>query len=225
MDGTKGKLIRAAERLMAARGVDNVTFAEITKAAGQRNNSAVPYYFGDRLGLLRSMLAKHTAPIADRRTSMLDQLGPTPTLRDVLLALVQPIVDEILHAVGGDDYVCILAHLVSHPELDPSELGAGDTPVNRRLNAAIVAACPPMPATVVQLRMDLMLSMLFHGLADRARFLADPTEALRSKQLFVDNFVDTLEAVLAAPPSDATLAALGRRAATGRAARAPVAGT
>ena len=74
------------------------------------------------------------------RASLLDQLGATPPLRDAVRALVQPIVDEVRHAPGGDDYVRILAHLVSHPELDPSVLGAGSTPVNRRLNTVLSAA-------------------------------------------------------------------------------------
>ena len=46
---------------------------------------------------------------------------------------------------------------------------------------------------------------------DYARVLADPATPSRAKRLFVDNLVDSLEAVLAAPPSDATVAALGRR--------------
>lgn len=210
VDGTREKLIRAAERLMAERGVDTVTFAEITKAAGQRNNSAVPYYFGDRLGLIRAVLEKHTEPIAAHRAGLLDALGPEPGLRAAVVALVEPVAHRVQHAEGGDDYVRILAHLVSHPDLDPAEVGAGSTPVNRRMNRVLVAAVPPLPRSLLTLRLDLVVSLLFHGLAGQARMLADGDVGERRKQLFVENLVDTIEATLAAPPSPVTARLAGR---------------
>ncbi len=211
---------------MAERGVDNVTFAEITKAAAQRNNSAVPYYFGDRLGLVRAVLEKHTVPIAEHRTSLLDALGPQPALREVVVALVEPIAHEVRHAEGGDDYVRILAHLDSHPDLDPAELGAGATPVTRRLNRVLVGTMPPLPRPLLQLRLDLLVSVLFHGLAAQARSLADPTVGERRKELFLANLVDAIEALLTAPVSPTTAGALGRSGPIRRprAARPAVAG-
>jgi AcrR family transcriptional regulator len=221
VDRTRDKLIRAAERLMAERGVDNVTFAEVTKAAGQRNNSAVPYYFSDRLGLVRAVLEKHTVPIAAHRSRLLDALGPDPALRTVVVALVEPIAHEVRHGEGGDDYVRILAHLDSHPDLDPAELGAGATPVTRRLNRMLVAAMPPLPRSVLQLRLELLVSMLFHGLAAQARTLADPMVPARRKELFLANLVDAIEALLTAPVSPTTASAVGPAAARrGRSAAA-----
>ena len=204
VSSTRDRLLRAAEQLMADRGVDNITFAEITQAAGQRNNSAVPYYFGDRLGLIRAVLERHTTPIAERRSRLLDALGPTSNLRDAIVALVEPIVEQVQTCPGGDDYVRIVAHLASHPDLDPAELGAGSTPVTRRLNAALVASCPALPPRLFALRMDLLLVLLFHGLADDARTLADPAVKARTTRLFIENLIDTIEAVLVAPPSPST---------------------
>lgn len=204
VSSTKDKLLRAAEHLMAERGVDNVTFAEITTAAGQRNNSAVPYYFGDRLGLIRAVLERHTVPIAERRALLLDALGATSALRDAIVALVQPIVEQVQTHPGGADYVRIVAHLASHPDLDPAELGAGSAPVTRRLNATLAAGCSDLPRRLYSLRMELLLVVLFHGLADHARTLADPKVHARTKRLFVNNLIDTIEAILVAPPSGAT---------------------
>lgn len=198
---------------MAERGVDNVTFAEITRAAGQGNNSAIPYHFGDRLGLIRAVLEKHTEPIAAQRAVLLDALPADPDLRTVVMALVEPVAQQVQFAEGGDDYVRILAHLVSHPELDPREVGAGFTPVNRRMNMVLVAAMPPLPRAVLDLRLELLVSLLFHGLAGQARMLADHRVGARRKQLFVENLVDTIEATLAAPPSAVTARLAGRRTA------------
>ena len=104
----------------------------------------------------------------------------------------------------------ILAHLVSHPELDPREVGAGFTPVNRRMNMVLVAAMPPLPRSVLDLRLELLVSLLFHGLAGQARMLADRRVGARRKQLFVENLVDAIEATLAAPPSAVTTRLVGR---------------
>ena len=209
---TRDKLFRAAEHLMAERGVDNVTFAEITEAAGQRNNSAVPYYFGDRQGLISALLERHTAPIAERRSHLLDALDESSGgLRDAIVALVEPIVEQVQAHPGGADYIRIVAHLASHPDLDPAELGAGSTPVSRRLNVALVARCPKLPPRIFALRMELLLVVLFHGLADHARTLADPTVAARTKRLFVNNLIDTVEAILVAQPSTSTMKLSGSR--------------
>ena len=59
---TRAQLISAGERLFAERGIEVVSMREITRAAGQRNATALQYHFGDRRGLVRAILAKHTSP-------------------------------------------------------------------------------------------------------------------------------------------------------------------
>lgn len=211
MTSTHDKIIRAAEVLMAERGIDNVTFAEITKAAGQRNNSAVPYYFGDRAGLIRAILAKHTAPIADRRQLMLDAMGPDPTLHDLADALVTPIADEVIHADGGAAYVRIVAHILGHPDLRLDDLGARQTPVTKRLESGFRRAAN-LPPDVLEVRNDLVVTIVYHGLADRSRELADPRTSDTTKRRFVDNLVDVIEAVFAATPTPRASSATNRRA-------------
>lgn len=201
-DHTRDKLIRAAEALMAERGLDAVTFAEITQAAGQRNNSAVPYHFGDRQGLIRAVLAKHTAPIAARRAEMLDELGSRATLRDLVAALVRPIVAELEHADGGTDYVQIMALMLSHPELDAADLG--ERPVTRRLSRLFADVLPQYPPVVYDDRMALVRSVLFHGLADHARSIVDTSADPVRRRVFVENLIDSIEALLVARPSATT---------------------
>ncbi len=56
-------LLRAAERLFAARGVDVVSLREIAGAAGQGNHSAALYHFADKKDLINSLLERHSDPI------------------------------------------------------------------------------------------------------------------------------------------------------------------
>ncbi len=70
---TRDRLLDAAARLFAERGIDNVSLAEIVRAADQRNASAVHYHFGSRDEVLRALLARHVPDIADRRHQLLEQ--------------------------------------------------------------------------------------------------------------------------------------------------------
>ena len=54
---TADKILDAAAKLFAERGIENVSVAEIVRAAGQRNASAVNYHFGNRNDLLHAVLA------------------------------------------------------------------------------------------------------------------------------------------------------------------------
>ena len=52
---TRGRLIKAAERLFADRGFKKVTVRDICRAA-RANVAAVNYHFGDKLGLYREVM-------------------------------------------------------------------------------------------------------------------------------------------------------------------------
>jgi AcrR family transcriptional regulator len=52
---TRGRLLKAAERLFADRGFKRVTVRDICRAA-RANVAAVNYHFGDKLGLYREVL-------------------------------------------------------------------------------------------------------------------------------------------------------------------------
>jgi|EndMetStandDraft_2_1072991.scaffolds.fasta_scaffold113778_1 AcrR family transcriptional regulator len=54
---TVDALLIAGERMFADRGAD-VPLREIAIAAGQRNNSAVQYHFGDRQGLIAAIVRR-----------------------------------------------------------------------------------------------------------------------------------------------------------------------
>ncbi|MFD8561260.1 TetR family transcriptional regulator [Streptosporangium canum] len=81
--GTRERLITAAEELFSTRGIGAVSLNEIVRAAGARNATALQYHFGNRAGLLRAVLDKHTRDVDERRHAMLDayELGHSETPR------------------------------------------------------------------------------------------------------------------------------------------------
>ena len=96
-DDTRAQLIRAAERLFAERGVDAVSLREINREADQRNATALQYHFGDRQGLIRSILAKHELMVDASRNQMLDEIEKDgkPDLGCFAAALVLPAAEKL----------------------------------------------------------------------------------------------------------------------------------
>ncbi len=53
------RLLDAAERLFAERGIPTVSDRQVAEAGGNSNHSAVHYYFGGRDGLLLALVHRH----------------------------------------------------------------------------------------------------------------------------------------------------------------------
>src|SRR3954453_7891122 len=90
---TKAQLKAAAQVLFARYGVDAVTVQQIISAAGQRNNAALHYHFGDKDELVRQLVVDGAKVLDQRRREMLKALeasGRSVTVRDVLVVLVVP---------------------------------------------------------------------------------------------------------------------------------------
>src|SRR5687767_10583158 len=79
------RLLEAAERLFAAQGIDGVSLAELTRAAGLGNTGAVHHYFGGREQLLEAIVEQHRAELDARREQLLDE---AEALGDTSLALL-----------------------------------------------------------------------------------------------------------------------------------------
>src|SRR4029077_339265 len=72
---TKERLLREAEPVFARRGLYQVTGGKITKAAEQRNVSALNYHFDSREGLLDAILVRHGDPTDVARGERLATIG------------------------------------------------------------------------------------------------------------------------------------------------------
>ncbi len=123
--GAPSELIAAAERLFAEKGIDGVSLREITRAAHQRNTTALQYHFGDRDGLLRALVEKHMGIVAVRRAALLDRAGPLEdlTLRDGASMLVQPLVSKLTGTDGGPEFLRVAAELLNRARgnIDPGD--------------------------------------------------------------------------------------------------------
>jgi AcrR family transcriptional regulator len=104
---TRLQILRAAEKLFAAHGIDGVSLREINRAAAQSNTGAVQYHFGDRDGLIRAVVDRHRMDSEPRRHALLDQYEDNgePDLHALAAALVSPIAAKLHDPDGGLDYL------------------------------------------------------------------------------------------------------------------------
>ena len=71
---TQNALMLAAEKLIAEKGIQNVTKRAITLAAGQKNESVLQYHFQNLEGLIDEILKVRSIQTQEKRSELLAQL-------------------------------------------------------------------------------------------------------------------------------------------------------
>jgi len=117
-DATRTSLIEAAERLIANKGLADVSTREILQEAGQRNQSALQYHFGSKTGLIQATINERTSQIDKHRQTMLEDIGGNPTLRQILEVLVLPLSELIENDAAGKNYLIFLSQAITQPNWD-----------------------------------------------------------------------------------------------------------
>ncbi|MGW0535478.1 TetR family transcriptional regulator [Streptomyces sp. NPDC003032] len=223
---TREKLIRAAEEVFAAQGVDGAQLRDIVRLAGQSNPSAVQYHFGSRGGLLDAVMAarqertervlaaelkraepKHAEPKwaelehAEPKRAELKRAGDTAAdLRALLTALVTAEATE-LRTERGRRCLRISAQLshesgVRGRSPHPTIDGTVYWELIGRLEDRLA---PGLPEPVRLERLDLALTMIGAAMGDRARQYLAGTAPLTGEDLFLADLVETTAALLRAP--------------------------
>lgn len=140
------RLIDAAERLMAERGVEGVSLREVGQAAGQRNNSAAQYHFGDKNGLLLAVIAARSTPVEAERQRLIAQMDDDERdVRRLLEAYVVPLAQTLREP---SSYLRFLSAVVTvhgpNPDLlfDQATSGGGVRWINARLRRIVPDLSP-----------------------------------------------------------------------------------
>lgn len=195
---TREKLIRAAEEVFAAQGVDGAQLRDVVALAGQSNPSAVQYHFGSRAGLLDAVMAGRQRRTEQVLEPLLAETADEP--HALIRALVTAEASE-LGTERGRRCLRISAQLshesgvrtrTPHPTLDGT--------VYWRLIERVEACLTGLPEPLRLERLDLALTVVGAAMADRARQYLDGTEPLTGQPLFLADLVQTTTALLQAPP-------------------------
>jgi AcrR family transcriptional regulator len=199
-EATKANLIRAAEELFAANGVDAVSLRQINRSAGARNAIAVQYHFEDREGVVRAILAKHRPGIEAERHAMLDryEADGVDDLRALAGALVRPSATKLTDPDGGRAYLRIASYLINRPDLPTRPAARPDRASSIRRWHALVEPLVDEHATRLHRRFN---AMRFSAVELGRRASSRPSS---DDSLFVSQLVDLVSALLAAPLSEET---------------------
>lgn len=174
------------------------TFADIVDDAGQRNNSAIQYHFGDRIGLLEAITERRAQQMATHRDGLVADLPAHPTLDEVIEVVVHPL-SALLRDPGGAAYLRIQAELLAHPARDelPRLLAEPwNRPGMERVLPLLFERLPAHSREHTQVRAILAVTLIFHSLADRARATTSCDDHAEFVRALVRGTVAILEAPL-----------------------------
>ena len=211
---SRERLILAAERLFAERGIDGVSLREINKAAGQKNVSGLQYHFGTKADLIAAAWQHRIPGIDSRRKAMLKGLkktGSRSDLRRILQAMVVPFVEQLDSGRNERFYVRFVAQLFSHPAIREAEFSSDGYRESYRAAQRLLEA--RLPGRLARKRLALVVGNIIHALADlEIRLVKHGRPAMPERiDLFVNDLLDTAVGALTAPISPATAALLRRR--------------
>ncbi len=201
---TRIKIMQAAERLFADRGIDAVALREIAAAAGQGNNTAVQYHFGSKEQLVYEIFDWRTNLFEEQRKAMLaeaeakGQLGNAKVLLQIMCLPHLSIADE----TGAHPYSAFLAQYLTrtrasgipHPYDDPEV----PVPALRRVRRLIVERVSYVPADVLRLRFGLCKLMFLNMLMRRDSGFPHSDQNI-PLPLLVEDTLEQMTAALTAP--------------------------
>jgi AcrR family transcriptional regulator len=201
-DASRVALLDAAERLFAENGISGVSDRRIADAAGQKNHSAVAYYFGDRNGLLTALVRRHAAALDHERLRLSDA---SATLLDDVRAVVLP-TTSVLAALPAPSWRArFIARALHHQDtvaLVEEDLDL--TPTTREIARSVVQRLAHLDRAVVTSRVRLLFRVVGVSCADVEREAAETGHAPNWEAVGIF-LADALAGMLAAPSTQSSL--------------------
>lgn len=204
---TRRRFIQAAQKLYANRSIDSVSLNEITVAAGQKNRNALQYHFGNKDGLIQSILDSHADRVAELRQTYIDNtdLEQWSAAEAAARILVTPVGEYIKQNDQGIYYVKILSQLaalnssITNPQTN-SRLQFRQVP---QLEPLINDAMAHLGEVESRRRLFLAVSITFHSIADVCRaFDAKDNKNTQQRTAMMEQVVGAIASLLAAPTRD-----------------------
>lgn len=168
---TRDRLIGAALRVFADKGIDAATLREITEMAGA-NLAAVNYYFRSKDELTRTALEACLKPINDARLAalkakMAESPDGIPSVEAIVEALVRPMVELSVDTSGERAPVRLLLQVRALPRpLTNTILAEQFDRIHRLFLEALAKALPHLSSDEIALRYDFARGAMMQILAD-----------------------------------------------------------
>lgn len=203
--------MRAAEKLVAENGVENVSIREIVATAKQKNESALQYHFSSLTGLLIAIHQERSAQIQAKRDSMMESTlnaNPKPKLRELCALMVEPSFELARANVDFRRYIKAFGLEPAMADTSPLKLvttkgGAGGSS-GQQLGNLLKKALPHLDEQDYRHRLETAILVCSTSMYQHAR----QKNAFRgpAAELFLNHLLDGLFGLLSAPVSTETQA-------------------
>jgi AcrR family transcriptional regulator len=158
---TKERILDAAERLFAERGISGTSLRAVTRKAAV-NLAAVHYHFGSKEALCQAVLARRIRPLNDERLERLRAIESETAGRPSVEAIVKAFFGE-----KGAVWSTLMGRFYSEPvELVAPLLRQQFEDLGRRFVGALCLALPELPSDEVFRRFQLSVGVLVHTLSN-----------------------------------------------------------
>ncbi len=207
-EATRHSLMRAAEKLIAERGIENITIRRILTEAGQKNTSALQYHFKNLKGLIAAIHGERSEEIQQARGRLLDQFlaqKDRPSLRDLCELMIRPTVELAKSRVDYRRYIKAFGPqlaLLESSALDQASRGGGGGSSGLQLRLLLRDELKHLDEEAFLRRMDTAVRLCATSVYHQAR----QPNAFRGDQgeLFLSSLIDALAGLLGAPESEQT---------------------
>ncbi len=171
-DFAKYKLIMAAIKLFGQSGVELVSLREINREAGTKNNSALHYHFGTKLGLIEAVAHYIQGEFDLEREEALSELearaktGPV-SVEEIMTAHVEPYASIIKKHDWGLNAIRAITRMEFDGNADVHSLLNKSAGVSvRREFALLQKALPDLPVKELKQRYNFLVNSIITGFAD-----------------------------------------------------------
>lgn len=166
-------LLDAAEELFGHYGLEAVSLNQVRKHAGSRHASVIQYHFGTKRDLVRAVFERRAPRINKRRNELLDRVdrtGDSEELRQLLSALIKPLVEEGAASGKGRNYVLFVDSMRRSPDVGfATIMDAHHMSGLHRIVERIEQIQSDLPRREVRLRFRLIQSWIIESAADWER--------------------------------------------------------
>jgi AcrR family transcriptional regulator len=197
------RMLDAAEQLLGEHGIEGVSLRQIGAVTGQGNNSAVQYYFGDKAGLVREIIARRVAAFEPRRQELLATATAQDRLADVrtLLEIVFLPLTEITDVDGRHVYIRFMMQFLTRFQHQAGFGHPGWLPDSAATRAVMLLAdrLPFLKGEILPNRINRVGGLFFSAVIDRDNAIAQGKPVEPEEGFFADLFA-MMAAAIQAPP-------------------------
>jgi AcrR family transcriptional regulator len=160
------------------------------------------YHFQNKLGVVQALVELIARELRRIASSLRSEKSPARSLRSACRDTLRPLVQLPARQAWGADGVRFLSRLVSEHDEEIADLvNAMFAPFWQRVDRALQAQLPELPAPVRRLRIMFMSSNVLHGVAEVGWLTHTPLGDLSDfdDDALLDHLVDYLIGGLQAP--------------------------